>query len=525
MKKLNAYDLLTCGVIGLFTIITLIRFDIYPVFVDIYYHLSVAVSFENAGGIVLWDFWEFAPVGRPHLYPPLLHSLMLLGSECVPSLTVAKVVSFIMFPASQVTLWIFSREIYSRKTGFYAVLLLSSSEQYFQLQAVTSAAALVLVLLPLLFLAFQKNKYIASIILLTACLYTHVGMGPIALFSFALYTVSRKKWEDGLKIIIPSLLLFIPWGLHLLIHNESLSANSPPSGGGLMIFLWILGIIGVYFSLKRKKEFLIPICILICMIPIAFTYLGRFTGHAILPLAMLSGITLSRIDDSLNRNQKIGWVLASLLIFSIIAPTIALPRQQRTMPLPQNNPIRLPIQQLRENREPPTQNPQSQNPQLPPAGKNPPNRPIQPSRRLQLPSLLLMLPRRRSDSYLTPDNLKMAEIIKNNSTEAEIVFIPGGMMGCFVTATTGRPQTFGMWQEVSSDYQPDPKSAALFVTSKEMQVPRELIPLGETQRWAVYRAPFRKTVDIPAPTINKYLIYVLLFIALMGLLYDGMVKR
>lgn len=520
MKKLNAYDLLTCGVFGLFTLITLIRFDIYPVFVDIYYHLSVAVSFENAGGIVLWDFWEFAPVGRPHLYPPLLHSLILLASECVPSLTVAKLVSFLMFPASQVTLWMFSREIYSRKAGFYAVLLLSSSEQYFQLQAVTSAAALVLVLLPLLFLAFQKNKYIATIILLTACLYTHVGMGPIALFSFALYAVSRKKWKEGLKIIIPSLLLFIPWGLHLLTHYESLSANSPPSGGGLMIFPWILGIIGIYISVKRKKEFLIPICILICMIPIAFSYLGRFTGHTILPLAMLSGITLTRIDDSLNRNQKIGWVLASLLLFSLIAPTIALPRQQRTLPLPQKNPGPPPIQQARENREPPILNPQ-----IPPADKNPPNRPIQPPRRLQLPSILVMLPRKRSDSYLTPDNLKMAEIIKNNSTEEEIVFIPGGMMGCFVTATTGRPQTFGMWQEVSSDYQPDPKSAALFVTSKEMRVPHELIPLGETLNWAVYRAPFKKTIDIPAPTINKYLVYVLLLIALMGLLYDGMVKK
>jgi hypothetical protein len=119
----------------------------------------------------------------------------------------------------------------------------------------------------------------------------------------------------------------------------------------------------------------------------------------------------------------------------------------------------------------------------------------------------------------------MAEIIRNNSTPEEIIFIPGGMMGCFVTATTGRPQTFGMWQEVSSDYQPDPKSATLFVTSIEKRVPLELIPLGETQRWAVYRAPFRKTVIIPEATIGKPMVYGLLVLALIGLLYDGIIRR
>jgi hypothetical protein len=523
MKKLNAYDLLTLGVIALFTLITFLRFDIYPVFVDIYYHSSVAVSFEKAGGIVLWDFWEFAPVGRPHLYPPFLHSLMLFFSEFLAPMTVAKMVSCIMFPASQVTVWLFAREIYSRKAGFYSVLLLSSSEQYFQLQAVTSAAALVLVLIPLIFLAFEKRRHIAAVILLALSLYTHVGMGPIALSSFALYTVVQDRRKDGLKIVITSLLLFIPWGLHLLSHGESLSANSPQSGGSILIFPWILGIIGAYVSIKRKKEFLIPVCLLICMIPMAFTYMGRFTGHTILPLALLSGIALSHIDDSFTRNQRIGFALASMIIFSLFAPTIALPRQQRDIPGPQENPMRPPDQQVTERS---TLNPQiQQNPQIQLPQVSQPNRPIMPRSRLQLPSLLITLPKRRSDSYLTSDNLKMAEIIKENSSQNEIVFIHGGIMGCFVTATTGRPQIFGMWQEVSSDFQPDPKSATLFVTEKGRQVPTELIKLGETQRWAVYRAPFRKTTEIPRAIIGKPLIYALLLLALIGLLYDVILRK
>ncbi|MBU7031637.1 MAG: hypothetical protein HXS53_03825 [Theionarchaea archaeon] len=523
MKKMNAYDLFALGLIGLFTLITLLRFDLYPVFVDIYYHSSVAGSFEKAGGIVLWDFWEFAPIGRPHLYPPFLHALMLFFSEFLNPMTVAKLVSFIMFPASQITVWLFSREIYSRKAGFYSVLLLSSSEQYFQLQAITSAAALVLVLLPLLFLAFEKRYHVAAVILLTLSLYTHVGMGPIALGSFTLYTIMQDRRKDGLKIVIASLLLFVPWGLHLLSHSESLSANSPQSGGGIMIFPWIIGIIGAYVSCKRKKEFLIPICILICMIPMAFTYLGRFTGHSILPLALLSGIALSHIDDSLSRNRSIGFALAALMVFGLLAPTVALPRQQRIPQGLQENPLRTPDQPISEVKPP---NPQMQiDPQRRFPEINQQNRPIIPRNPLQLPSLLITLPNRRSDSYLTSDNLKMAEIIRNNSSESEIVFIHGGIMGCFVTATTGRPQIFGMWQEVSSDFQPDPKSATLFVTEKGRQVPTELIKLGETQKWAIYRAPFRKTTEIPRPIVGKNLVYVLLVLALIGLLYDVLVRK
>ena len=498
MKKLKTYDVLSIFIILIFLIVTVSRYDLYPVFVDIYYHLSVTLSFDKAGGIVLWDFWEFAPEGRVHLYPPFLHCLMLLLSEGSDYVAVGKFISFVMFPASQVTAWVFCREILSRKTAFYALLILSSSLMYFKLQAVTSAAALVLVIIPLLFYAFEKGKYIASVILLTVCLYTHVGFGPTALSAFAMYSIlHREKARDAAKVIAASLILYIPWGIHVVAHMEYLSAASPPSPGSLIVIPWILGTIGFFLCLQRRKEFLIPVSLFVCMFPMAFTYWGRFTGHSMLPLAILSGVTLAHLDEKLKGSQRTVFVIASLLVLSFVAPTVGVQSERRMQPqhAPQESTQQGSMQQ-----------------RLPPRS--------QARLTLNLRSLLLSLPQMPSDSYLTPDNLMMAEIIKRTSQENEIVFIPGGIMGCFVTAMTGRPQLLGMWQEVAADYEPDPKSASLFVMPKGRRMPTQLVNVGETEEWAIFKAPQKKVVNIPEATVGKAFIYVGMLIALGALLYD-----
>jgi hypothetical protein len=485
VKKLNTYDVLSIMLISITVTLFFLRYTVFPVFVDIYYHMSVALSFDKAGGIVFWDFWEFAPEGRPHLYPPLLHCIMLFLSEFSDHIAVGRFISFIMFPASQVTMWFFSREILSRKTAFYAVLILSASIEYFRLQAITSAAALVLVLVPLVFYAFEKGKYSACTILLALCLYTHVGMGPTALGAFALYAIFRRfNLKKAATIMVASLVLYLPWGAHVLSNIGSLSSRSATSGASLAVFPLFFGIVGILICIQRKKEFLIPVCIFIAMIPMAFSYLGRFAGHSILPLAMLSGVTLSEIDEKLAARKRPAFIIGTVIVFSLFSPVVTA-QMHRNL---QQSEIPGPLQQRNMN--------------------------------IRLASLPVFFPRMPTDSYLTPDNLEMAEIISRKTTDNEIVFIRGGIMGCFVTATTGRPQMFGMWQEVAADFEPDPKSASIFVLQKNSRVPATLTRIGETDGWAVFKAPEKKIVATPSATIRKEIIYLIMAIALAILLYD-----
>src|SRR3989338_7051083 len=73
MSTHRGWGLATIGLIGLVTIGIGLGWDTYPRFLDSYYHLAVIQGFRQAGGIALHAFWESAPAGRPHLYPPLFH--------------------------------------------------------------------------------------------------------------------------------------------------------------------------------------------------------------------------------------------------------------------------------------------------------------------------------------------------------------------------------------------------------------------------------------------------------------------
>jgi hypothetical protein len=50
------------------------------------------------------------------------------------------------------------------------------------------------------------------------------------------------------------------------------------------------------------------------------------------------------------------------------------------------------------------------------------------------------------------------------------------------------------------------------------------VKIGETDKWVVYRAPQKKTVDIPDAVVGKGIVYGLMVLALVGLLYDFLRK-
>ena len=101
-----SWDLYSCAIISFFTFVQALSWDLFPFFIDIYYHLAVMLGYNTAGGYTTYGFWEYAPVGRPHLYPPLLHFLMLaLYKAGLPKMFIARLSNFIMFPLALVSMW------------------------------------------------------------------------------------------------------------------------------------------------------------------------------------------------------------------------------------------------------------------------------------------------------------------------------------------------------------------------------------------------------------------------------------
>src|SRR3989338_1246111 len=94
------------ALIVLHTVLLLSWWPLLPLFVDIYYHLNVLQGFRDAGGVVLHAFWELAPAGRPHLYPPALHvGLLALDGLQLDPITLARLDSVVPYPLLLLPTW------------------------------------------------------------------------------------------------------------------------------------------------------------------------------------------------------------------------------------------------------------------------------------------------------------------------------------------------------------------------------------------------------------------------------------
>jgi len=74
---------------------------------------------EMAGGYITNAYWEYAPVGRPHLYPPLLHLAMLLFYRLgLSAINIARLLEAAMIPLTFISLWFITRGLWNKRATF-----------------------------------------------------------------------------------------------------------------------------------------------------------------------------------------------------------------------------------------------------------------------------------------------------------------------------------------------------------------------------------------------------------------------
>jgi hypothetical protein len=267
----------------------------YPVFLDIPYHMAVTQGFREAGGVTTWDFWDYAPEGRPHLYPPLLHvSMSLLQDLGLSQEAVATLVCLVMFPLIMLAAWWMMRRLFGTRAAFFSLLFLCVPYAFFWQTGITVAASLVLVLTPLLFLAVEKDRPLAAGLLLAMCLYAHLVLGHLAALALVIYLAHRRRyWKRITAALALAYLLYLPWGLVIVTNLSSLHFSEPGGGGALVVHMlaWLAALAGAVVCYRRKGTYYLLPSYLLSMVPIAFFYPNRFwEGHAFLPLAMLGAV-------------------------------------------------------------------------------------------------------------------------------------------------------------------------------------------------------------------------------------------
>ncbi len=323
-KSVSCWNFLS-GILILFQLILLVY--PFPFVMDDWYHAAVIRAFYEKNGVVFWDFWEFAPFGRPHLYPPLFHAVgvvlakvVFYGSDAASavlnSMLLLKGVSFAFLLFS---VWMLGR-LFSDKTAFFAVLFASQSAALLISSVIMLPSAFALALLNLLLYFFWKRNLLASVILLTLIAYTHLGVFSLSLLAILLLSSYGKKYCFGVVTTVSALILYAPWLVHLINNLGWFRAASVPTGFSMPLLLAGLAAVGIHKMFKRdRRGFMFLVIYIAALLPALLGYGNRFWGYALIPLSIFAAYAVSESKWT----KLYGVVMLALIAVSFFyAPTV-----------------------------------------------------------------------------------------------------------------------------------------------------------------------------------------------------------
>ena len=337
------WGILTSAVIALFAALSLFNWQKFPFFLDIYYHINVMRGFDTAGGIVNHAFWELAPAGNAHLYPPLFHLLLLIPYKLgFDILSIARLFSILSFLSLLATLSFVVNRLFSPKTGFFVAVAAAIPYTFFLKLTITIPVSLSLIFILLAFYAFEEDRRFACPMLIACAFYTHLGIPWMGAAAFIIYGATKKgALKQVLKIVFFSLLLAAPVVIHILININRFENPLGIRVGEneffeLYPFLYIFALLGLR-KLKDsgfRNRGLFFVALFLGFLPMAFNYRYRFlSGEGLLPIVFFAGLGIEKTYDMLEKFLAIRrsgahfavFYLASLLIvINVISPSLSL---------------------------------------------------------------------------------------------------------------------------------------------------------------------------------------------------------
>ena len=314
-----------------------------PAMSDTWYHLALADRFIEQRGIPLWVDWEFAPAGRPNMYPPLLHMILAsIGVATGSVITAGRVLAVTFYPLSLLSCWYCARRLLGSGPAFIAVLIaLLDISNVIVMQAYI-ASCLTNILAPLLLVAIAERRAWVGIPLMTALYYSHLGFPHVVALGLLLFgLLDRSYLRLILKIVGISFLFWIPWLAHALGNIEWVARVL--LGGGLpmplivkLLSLQFLnpviivpGLIGAVMLWRAGGEARLLPCMMLGFLPILLSYGGRYMMHS-LPAWAMCGAWAVRglVPDTVPR------VRLALLGLATVLPTPAFGFFGKPAPLP-----------------------------------------------------------------------------------------------------------------------------------------------------------------------------------------------
>gem|GEM_PF-3434705 len=419
----NSYVAATIVLILAIMLLTLVRISHYPLFIDPYYHLSIMRLFDAAGGITSWDSLQFAPWGRPLLYPPLFPVLLSIPFAIgISPLSIAQGSSASVYPLTLIVVAYVTYSFYGARSAFLATLFTASLWMFMYKSSYLMPSSLAYVFILLSYLCIHRGRWIAAALLLSGAFYTHLSLPHICVVPLlawaAIDSTARRSIVRSLAL---AYVLFIPWGVHLATNMGFIHSRSIVGYGTLNIVVALLAILGLAVSIDlvragQRRYVLFPalVCSLLVIVPY---YSHRFFFHAVIPLSILAAIGLDRALESLTSLMPERGALLStgvivvMMIFSLCGAVVY------------------------------------------EEGYSDDGTDIIEHRRMFIQESALMrlatgnIP---AQSYVSNnDIITIVEAIREHTSPDDIILVDTGPLACVVTSLTGRATTNGMFKEVA----------------------------------------------------------------------------
>lgn len=325
-----SWPVYSAGILFLCTFFQIMQWPLLPKFLDVYYHLSVMKGFADAGGYVTQAFWEYAPSGRPHLYPPVLHIAMLfLYKIGFAPITIGRFVDCFSYPIFLFSFYQLVLKLYTKRVAFLSLLLLSSIFSL-ALASVTLSAFNLSIVFGLWALGYvEKRKAFAAGLLVALCFYTHTLGAWLILLTLIFYAIFRKEIAySAFKTGGIALFLAAPFLIYQAHYGQFFSFIKVHElrkwEFDVAVDLLALGGMGYFFFRKCSlKTIALPLALLGGFLPLVITHPTRFfNGHGLIGPSILAALFADELLRSWQRRlsaQKLLAAFTVLVLFVLFA--------------------------------------------------------------------------------------------------------------------------------------------------------------------------------------------------------------
>ena len=351
---LEPLDYVSFGLLVLLTGILSFAYRTLPPFPpDSIYHVLVAQHILDKGVVPFWNDWEYAPIGRPHLYPPLYH-LMLAGCAKLyhgDVLAAYQTIQPLMLPFSYFCTWLLARWLFGARHAFFALLLVGSDMQFAVMGGMAAPSLLAGAFVSLMVLFFLSGHLLIAILLGILSAYAHLSILPMAFAGLAAFCLWQRVYRFRLILLIATVILSaIPWITWLWVNHSGfrhpmdlLQPTWSPITRFAMKVSWLqminLGILIMAGFAIRRTHWCDPrnrlvLVFLLAFLPMLLSYGGRYFSQTLSFWCILAAGYLAAWDwrpQTLRRKVMIG--LMPLLPTVIVVGTyVGLPVGPIPMP-------------------------------------------------------------------------------------------------------------------------------------------------------------------------------------------------